>query len=96
MSYVEIFADSNRGQYIPQYFAESVKRDALQGVKAEDLATLESGPDAESYWEVWESVLNNAELTDAQGRKWKLHQDGDLFFYRTDAPESALSELMGS
>lgn len=73
------YADSARGVYIPQHFAESVNRDFLSGVNVDDLATLESGPDAEWYWESWESVLDNARLTDSAGQIWTLYQDGDLW-----------------
>lgn len=79
MDYIEIYADSSRGQYIPQYFAQSCKREMVKGVSAEEWEILEFGPDHEHYWEVWESVLNNAKITDNNGEKWTLWQDGDLF-----------------
>ena len=80
----QLFADSARGVYIPQHFAESVNRDFLSGVNADDLATLESGPDAEWYWEAWESILDNARLTDSTGQVWTLYQDGDLWLVPID------------
>lgn len=77
----ELYADSARGVYIPQFFAESVKRGCVTGVSAEEWKTLESGPDAENewYWEAWESVLNNAKIEHPDGRKGYLWQDGDLW-----------------
>lgn len=75
-----LFADSNRGRYIPQHFAESVVRDYVKGVTDEQYATLAEGPDSEWYWETWDSVLNNAELTIPEtGKAAYLHQDGDLW-----------------
>lgn len=95
MSYIEIFADSSRGQYIPQYFGESVLVRCLSGVSADDLETLKAGPDAEFYWDVWASVLDNARLTDDSGHVWSIYQDGDLFIIRDDCPEHERAQLMG-
>ena len=69
-------ADSSRGIYIPQFFAETHKSDWFKGITAEDWNTLSKGPDAgEDYWETWNEVLDNAETTDGG----ILHQDGDLW-----------------
>lgn len=76
---LEIYADSARGIYIPQFFAESIKREYVTGVSDEDWQILEAGPDAELYWETWDDVLNNAVLTDRNNTTWTLYQDGDLF-----------------
>lgn len=76
---LEIYADSARGIYIPQHFAKSIGREYVTGVSDEDWQILESGPEAEFYWEVWDDVLNNALLTDSDGTNWTLYQDGDLF-----------------
>ena len=75
----QLYADSSHGIYIPQLFAESGNRDVLSGVNADDMATLESGPDTEWYWEASESILDNARLTDSNGQVWTLYQDGDLW-----------------
>ena len=83
----KLFADSNRGVFVPQYFAESVDRDKVIGIDADDYSILEVGPDHEYYWETWDSVLTNAVLTDVSGRKWILHHDGDLWVIpSTDTP----------
>jgi hypothetical protein len=75
-----LYASSARGIYIPQFFAESVIRENVQGVPEEDWAILEAGPDHEWYWEAWNDVCDNALLvspdTAAQYRLW---QDGDLW-----------------
>jgi predicted amino acid dehydrogenase len=79
LSDAELFADGNRGIYIPQHFAESVLREHVQGVSAEDYAILEAGPDHEWYWETWESVCDNAVITTPQGKRYYFYQDGDLW-----------------
>ena len=76
MEAIEIYADSSRGQYIPQYFAESYAEG--WNVSAEDIATLLRGPDEEFYWDAWVSVLDSATFDTEEGQ-YILHQDGDLF-----------------
>jgi len=72
-----------RGVYLPRDFATSFERDTrdtyVSGVEAEDWAVLEAGPDHELYWDVWEGVLDSAVITDTNGVKYTLHQDGDLW-----------------
>ena len=76
---LQCFADSARGLYIPQYFAESIDRDAITGVNMEDLDCLLGGPEQDSYWDVWADVLDNAVIKDTHGQEWTLHEDGDLW-----------------
>ena len=78
---VMLWLDENRGISIPQVFAESFKdRDtAVSGVSDETWEALDAGPDHEWYWEAWESVLNNAVVTDEHGTRYRLWQDGDLW-----------------
>ena len=81
-----LFADSNRGIYIPQHFAESAQRDKFKYVSDSDYDTLANGPEDPEYWDAWESVLNNAETVDGG----VLFQDGDLWIiYAQDAIEHA-------
>jgi len=75
----DLYADGNRGIYIPQHFAESVHRGYVTGVSDEDWKTLEEGPDAEWYWDAWNNVLSNAKITAPDGREGYLWQDGDLW-----------------
>ena len=81
----ELYANSALGIYIPQYFAETVKRDQILYVTEEDWKILEAGPDGpecEFYLETWDTVLNCAETRDG-GVLW---QDGDLWIvYAQDA-----------
>lgn len=74
-----LYADSARGIYIPQFFAESVRRELVQNVTQEEWNILESGPDHEYYWDVWNDVSSSAILTDDFGDTWTLWQDGDLW-----------------
>ena len=75
-----LYASDARGVYIPQYFAESIKRDCVEGVSVEEWATLESGPDHERYWDTWNDVEQSAIVTDNTGKRFTLYQDGDLWF----------------
>jgi hypothetical protein len=76
----QLYADSARGVYIPQYFAESYAPKQWRYINADDLEILMTGPEHESYFDAWDSVLNNAETVDGG----KLHQDGDLWVYWPD------------
>lgn len=79
-----LYADSARGVYIPQHFAESIERDCVQGVSQEQFDILERGPDHESYWAVWCEVEDSARITDSQGVTWVIYQDGDLWLVPED------------
>jgi hypothetical protein len=48
------------------------------------MATLREGPEAEWYWDAWESILTRAKHVDPDGNVWLLSQDGDLFAYCED------------
>ena len=42
-------------------------------------------PDSEWYWDVWDTVLNNARVIDREtGQTFVLHQDGDLWLLDLD------------
>lgn len=75
----ELFADSARGIYIPQFFAETVKREFVNNIDAEDYDILISGPDNEFYWETWEDILDNATINHPELGECYLFQDGDLW-----------------
>ena len=78
MSGLELLISDNRGIYIPRDFA--MYHEDMDGVLAEDMEILKSGPDHEHYWEAWDSVLQNATATH-NGKVWRLSQDGDLWAY---------------
>ena len=77
-----LYADSSRGVYIPQYFAETIKRECVKGLTdlcwsdLRDANAIDNG----YYLETWERVLNNAIVTDPNtGIEYALYQDGDLW-----------------
>ena len=74
-----LFADSNRGVYIPQHFAQAVNRAYVEGIDAYCWLTLESGPDNGDYWDVWATVLDNAKINHPELGQCYLYQDGDLW-----------------
>lgn len=93
---VHHYLDGASGQYIPKRFAVETKRDCILNVKAEDLDYLARGPGGcqddddsltegesvrgEYYWDVWQTVLDNAILLDPEsGLRFRLHQDDSLF-----------------
>lgn len=79
------YADSARGQYIPQYFAESVKRECVSGISPVQFAILRHGPEDEFYWDVWHEVESSAIVTDPDsGIEYTLYQDGDLWLVPAD------------
>jgi hypothetical protein len=78
--YVDVVDDLSSdtyGQYIPQNFIRDVDRE-LWHVSPENAAILDTGPDAEYYWETWDDVLGSAYYMDGSN-KYTLHQDGDLW-----------------
>jgi hypothetical protein len=87
LSKASLFADSSRGVYIPQYFAENVRREYVSGVSDEDYATLKAGPDHEHYWDAWADVLDNAKIMEPKVGECYLHQDGDLWVVPVEKEE---------
>lgn len=74
-----LYAGSSRGVYIPQFFAESIKRECVSNVSVGQWTDL-LDPDCEWYWDAWDSILNNATVTDPDtGIEYGLWQDGDLW-----------------
>lgn len=80
---IELLIDSAHGVFVAQIFARSY--DAEQwNIDPDDmmlLADIDSAPQDGSYWDIWDSVLNNAKYTDNKGNEWMLWQDGDLWAY---------------
>ena len=94
MQEIIIYADSSRGVYIPQYFAESIKRELVTGVSDQDWKDLELDPygeDSESYWETWTKFLDNARIH-YNGKEYLLFQDGDLFLISENEIDSWLED----
>ena len=88
------FADSARGVYIPQHFAESIKRELVTGVtdqEWQDLTLDPYGEDSDILWETWDRVLGNARVHH-NGKECLLFQDGDLFLISEDEIDSWLED----
>lgn len=75
----ELFADGARGIYIPQHFAESVRRDLVTGVTAWAWAACEAGPEHDDYWHAWDEITSRAEIEHPTLGRCYLWQDGDLW-----------------
>lgn len=84
-----LFADSARGVFIPQFFAESIRREYVTGVSCEEYEILEFGPEHEFYFDVWHEVESRAIIESPEHGKMYLYQDGDLWL----VPESALADM---
>jgi hypothetical protein len=96
----QLLFDSASGQYIPKRFATEIKREAISGVDAKDLDYLAHGPGGcldkdvelydgetirgEYYWDTWQTILDNAVVTDSDGNEFNLYQDGDVWLVPTD------------
>jgi hypothetical protein len=68
-----------RGVYIPRDFTIHVARERVAGVTDDDWAILAAGPDHELYWDAWDDVTQAAIVTDDNGAKYSVHQDGDCW-----------------
>lgn len=69
------------GIYIPQRFCAGFNADdaASRNVDVRDVEICQAGPEEACYWEVWQSIVDSYSFTDANGRVWRLYQDGDLW-----------------
>jgi hypothetical protein len=93
-TYCICYADSARGIYIPQHFAESCNRAIFDfsGCYPDSLDILLSGPDHGSYWDAWQDILDHAETTCGG----VLYQDGDLWIIWPDRARDAINSLCAS
>lgn len=68
------------GIYIPQMFCSDIDEQwaADANVHMQDVRICQQGPDHELYWDAWNNILDNTEVT-RDGVTWRLHQDGDLW-----------------
>ncbi len=83
MSGLNLLLNDSHGIYIPQIFAEFDHSIRSWNIDSDDvdLTILRNGPDAEHYWEAWESILGRASFADSKGNVWHIYQDGDLWLY---------------
>lgn len=68
------------GIYIPQMFCSDIDEQWAEqaNVQMQDVRICQQGPDHELYWDAWNNILDNTEVT-RDGVTWRLHQDGDLW-----------------
>ena len=78
-----VFLNDAHGVYIPKLFCDDIEKSDCEkmGINWEDVKTCQDGPDNEWYWESWDLILSDFTITDDQGIKWYLYQDGDLWCY---------------
>ena len=80
MSGLSLLVSDSAGIYVPLRFVTDMDLSQWSGINDEDVKILQAGPDAEWYWEAWDSVLGSAYAT-INGKVWRLSQDGDLWAY---------------
>lgn len=78
---MKLWLSDARGQYIPRDFATSFVDRAkhVTGVLDDDWAVLETGPDHDDYWDTWSEVEQNAVITDENGVKYSIYNNGDCW-----------------
>ena len=85
---MQLYSDGARGVYIPQHFAESIRRECVTGIDLADLDYLAdaSNMDADGYWDTWQDICDYAVVTDqSDGTVYTLYQDGDLWLVEQGA-----------
>ena len=77
----ELLVDECHGIYVPQNWAVRYGEHAISygGIDRADVEALIAGPDAESYWEIWDDIIRDYRCVSFDGTVWRLWQDGDLW-----------------
>lgn len=82
-----LFIGESRGIHIPKTFVQYVE-DSIPGywmnMSIWIMAILRIGPDHPDYWEAWDDALANSYYLDNFGKRWTLHQDGDVWLIHED------------
>jgi hypothetical protein len=75
------FLTDARGVYLPRDFAKAWedRTKSVANVSDEDWTALEAGPDHSEYWDAWQEVCDSAIVTDINGVKYHVYQDGDCW-----------------
>jgi hypothetical protein len=81
-----LIVNESYGIYVPMIFAERIDRKCINGVNDDELNELSQEPDStDSYWDLWDKVLNNCIVTDRRNNvQYSLYQDGDLWLVPLD------------
>jgi hypothetical protein len=79
----QILLSDSHGIYIPQLYCSSLDKTDCANLSIDwnDVQVCQSGPDAPTYWDAWQSILDAAEWNE-NGNEWRLYQSGDLFAIR--------------
>lgn len=80
---LNLLVSDQHGIYVPKAFAERYDLSLWSNIDPDDLRIIEEGPDAEFYWDAWNSILSSAEYRH-DGKVFRLYQDGDLWAYCED------------
>jgi len=66
----ELLVNDAHGQYIPQIFCQQYKPYITNFEKVkDDFEIVLKGVDEEFYWDAWDDLLNNMEVTNDKGEK---------------------------
>lgn len=81
-----VLIDSNRGIYVPRYFAQMALDNPETVVGFEDFREhfnylVVLGVEGDAYWDTWDYILNNVQLYDENRTQatWYLNQYEDLW-----------------
>jgi hypothetical protein len=78
------------GRYIPQRFMEQYEDDIVnrEELSDEDIETVLEGPDAEWYWQAWDSLLMSLKI-ELNGSEYEIFQNQDLYAIEPDLSDEA-------
>ena len=76
-----LLVDGWHGQYVMETFIRNYNMSVWH---CEDYAKEYLNADDEIRSWLYDDIINTAYYRDADGFRWYLHQDGDLFAYRED------------
>ena len=104
MDKVILFADSNRGQFIPQHFVRALSWPHFKvldrGCIQNDSVMFEhycevvlEGPDHDEYWDAWHELEQYRYEYKPTGQVYILHLDGDLWMIDETAQVGVDHEL---
>ena len=77
--------DSSHGIYLPSFLCSHSEN--IWNIPSDQWNYMANPENIEKddYLDLWESILNNAEYVDNNGKIWTLHHDGDLFSVALDS-----------
>lgn len=76
---IEILVSSNHGVFIPQIFINDFNLSKFNIVLSDYDKKVLQDASHEWYWEIWQTIENNALYIDSDKNEYTLMLDGDLF-----------------